>query len=125
MNFTTQGCDKSKVTMSRIDKVSSDKSTFVFLKIENSHKMVIYERELRIYSKTNSIVKVFAVKRESEPKPKWELEFNIKGETERALLVTTRNKPRQFSKLNHMVELVKDWCPNLDSLILDLKQLEK
>jgi len=111
--------------MSRIDKGSSDKSTFVFLNIENGHKMVIYERELRVYSKTNSIVKVFAILKDSENKPKWELEFQIKGEQERALLVTSLNKPRQFPKLNYMVELVKDWCPNIESLILELQEHEK
>ena len=106
--------------MSRINKECSNNSKLAFLTTENGRNMVIYERELLVYSKTNHIVKVFAVKRGTEEKPKWELEFQLKGENERALLVSSLNKPRQFPRLNNMVEMVKAWCPNIEDLSLGL-----
>ncbi len=83
--------------------------------------MVIYERELRVYAKTNSIIKVFAVMTDTKEKPKWELEFQLKGEEERALLVTSLSKPRQFPQLNYMVELLNEWCPGLENITLGIK----
>ena len=111
--------------MTGIDNDISDRSTPTLLNIENEYKMVIYERELKLYSKTNSIVKVFAVKRGSKDKPKWELEFQIKGETERALLVTSLNKARQFPRLNQMVEMLLDWCPDVENVNLGLHFTEQ
>lgn len=106
--------------MSSIDKECSNNSKLAFLTTENGRNMVIYERELLVYSKTNHIVKIFAVMRGSNEKPKWELEFQIKGEKERALLVSSLNKARQFPRLNNMVALVKVWCPDIENVCVDL-----
>ena len=104
---------------SSIDNAHSGKNQLAILETENGQKyMVIYERELRVYAKTNSIREVYAIMTGTDEKPKWELEFHLKGEDERALLVTSKHKPRQFPKLNYMVLLLKDWCPNLDEIKL-------
>lgn len=94
--------------------------TLAIIETENGQSMVIQQQQLLVYSKTNHIVKIFAVMRGTNEKPKWELEFQLKGEKERALLVTSLNKPRQFPRLNNMVELVKEWCPYIESIVLDI-----
>lgn len=106
--------------MTGIDNECSNTIALAFLNTENGQQMVIQEKELLVYAKTNHITKVFAVLRDYKDKPKWELEFQIKGEKEMALLVTSLNKPRQFPRLNHMVEQVNIWCPYIKSLCLDL-----
>ena len=90
------------------------------LNTKSENEMVIYERELLTYAKTKSISKIFAVMREPQDKPVWELEFLLKGATERALLVTSLNKPRVFPRLDTMIALVQLWCPEIDELVLDL-----
>lgn len=100
-------------------KDSSVKNARVFLTLENRLQMVVYERELKVYAKTNAITKVIAVMADDE-KPYWVLEFQFKGEEERAVLVTSLNKPRQFKRLNYMVSLIQEWCPKLDNIILEL-----
>lgn len=91
----------------------------VFLKTENG-QMIIQERELLVYAKTNHIGKIFALVKGEENKPYWILEFQIKGESERALLVTSLNKPRPFPRLNSMVSMVKNWCPDIENIILEI-----
>ena len=108
--------------MTRIDNECSNTITLAFLNTDNGQQMVIQEKELLVYAKTNHIVKIFAVLRGDNTKPKWELEFQIKGEKELALLVTSLNKPRQFPRLNNMVELLKTWCPYIENISLDLHQ---
>jgi len=107
--------------MSRINKDSSNTITLAYLQIENGQKMIIHERELLVYARTNHIGKVFAVMRGKKEKPKWELEFQIKGEKERAILVSSLNKPRQFPRLNNMVEMLQNWCPDIDVITLSIK----
>ena len=87
-------------------------------------KMVIYERELKLYGQTGAIQKVLAVMPESKSdKASWELHFVIKGisKEEDNVLVTSLGKPRQFKNLNHMVELLKEWCPNVSSIDLNIQ----
>lgn len=116
---------KSKTTISSIGKGGSNMITLAFIETENGHSMVITQQELLVYSKTNHILKVFAVMRGSEDKPKWELEFQIKGEKDRAVLVTSLNTPRQFPRLNNMVGLINNWCPEIENICLDIKHLDK
>lgn len=111
---------KSKVTISRTNMTDSNIMTLAIIETENGQSMVIQQQQLLVYSKTNHIVKIFAVMRGTNEKPKWELEFQLKGEKERALLVTSLNKPRQFPRLNNMVELVKEWCPYIENIVLDI-----
>jgi hypothetical protein len=86
--------------------------------------MVIQEKELLVYSKTRHIVNVLAILHGDDNKPVWQLEFQIKGEKETALLVTALNKPRQFPRLNNMVGLVKVWCPYIKNINIELKKKE-
>ena len=84
--------------------------------------MFIQEKELKVYAKTNSIDKVFATKNENSPKTQWKLEFKLKGEKERATLITAINKPRMFPNINYLVECLNLWCPNVANLIVDIKK---
>ena len=86
--------------------------------------MVIQEKELLVYAKTRHIVNVLAILHGDENKPIWQLEFQIKNEKEQALLVTALSKPRQFPRLNNMVELVKIWCPYIKNISVEIKQKE-
>ncbi|WP_020211021.1 hypothetical protein [Gilvimarinus chinensis] len=108
------------MTVTSRDKTGSDTKQLAFLNTEHGKRMVIYERELRTYAKTNMIAKVYAVRTGDPNKPKWELEFKLKGGEENALLVTSLNKPRQFKQLNYMVEFLNDLCPDLSDLVLGL-----
>lgn len=83
--------------------------------------MVITQQELSVYSKTNHIVKIFAVMNGSKEKPIWELWFQIKGEKNKALLVTSLNKPRKFPRLNNMVLFVQGICPDVEDICLNIK----
>lgn len=84
--------------------------------------MLIQEKELKVYAKTNSIDKVFATKQDNSLKTQWKLEFKLKGEKELATLVTALNNPRLFPNVNYLVECVNVWCPNINNLILDIKK---
>jgi len=111
---------KSKVTISRTNMNESNIMSLAIIETENGQYMLLQQKQLLVYSKTNHIVKIFAVKRGTEDKPKWELEFQLKGEAKRALLVTSLNTPRPFPRLNTMVDYLKEWCPNIDNVSLDL-----
>ena len=84
--------------------------------------MLIQEKELKVYAKTNSIDKVFATKQDNSLKTQWKLEFKLKGEKELATLVTALNNPRLFPNVNYLVECVNVWCPKINNLILDIKK---
>jgi hypothetical protein len=90
------------------------------INIECGLRMVIYEKELLVYAKTNHIVKIFAVFAGTKDKAKWQLEFQLKGQKERALLVSQTNKPRLFPRLNNMVEMLTEWCPDLEYVSVDM-----
>lgn len=109
------------MALASTDITGSDTKQLAYLTTEHGKRMVIYERELRVYAKTHMISKVMAVRTGDINKPKWELEFRLKGGDESALLVTSLNKPRQFKQLNYMVELLNDLCPDLEEVALSIK----
>lgn len=102
------------------DMTASDTKPLAKLTTETGQIMVIYERELRVYAKTNSILRVWAIRTGKQDKPTWELEFRLKGEDENAVLVTSLNKPRRFKQVNYLVEYLNELCPTLDEITLGI-----
>lgn len=100
----------------------SNKIVPAYLSTDNGNIMVIQEKEMLLYSKMNQIVKIFAILGGEEEKPKWVLEFQIKGESERALLVTSLNEPRYFPNLNFMAATVRLWCPQIETIELGINR---
>ncbi|NQY62983.1 MAG: hypothetical protein HRT38_04510 [Alteromonadaceae bacterium] len=86
--------------------------------------MLIQEKELNVYAKTNFIEKVSATRSENNIKPLWQLEFKIKGESEIALLITTLNKPRLFPNVDYLIEYVNIWCPKIEQIVFNIKKNE-
>ena len=106
----------------RTDFVKDVKTLLSHIKIRKIKTMVIYEKELRVYIRTNALMKVYAVLATEDPKPTWELEFQLKGENDRALFVTSLNKPRQFPNLNSLVKVLQELCPDVDDIVLGIKK---
>jgi hypothetical protein len=83
--------------------------------------MIIQEKELKVYGRTNSIAKVHAMKISDGKDAKWQLEFQFKGEKERALFVTSLNQPRLFKSVNTLVDLLQEWCPFVEYISLGIR----
>jgi hypothetical protein len=80
----------------------------------------IYERELEILSESGVVSDMIARKLEGEENQGWVLFVNIKEKEEESLIITARNTPRRWKKLDTLEAFIRKTCPKAEYLKITL-----
>lgn len=75
---------------------------------------MIYERELKFLDQSKVIKELVAKKKTANDDEWWELDVYLKNKEDEALMVITiRNTPRRWVRLNSLYTFIEKTCPSL------------